>query len=237
MSAIATAIVGSAVIGGYVQSRSASRAADAQTNASNADIAQRNQQFEAIQKLLQPYVTAGTGALDAQQTLLGLKGGAAQGAAINQLEGSPQFQALLRNGENALLQNASATGGLRGGNTQAALAQFRPAMLSQLIADQFTRLGGITSLGQNAAAGVGNAGMQTSNGISNALQAQGAAQAGLALANGNAISGIVNGVGSGIGYYAAMNKQPGSAFVPGASAGSGFGSGYAFGNQDLGGYF
>lgn len=237
MSAMITAVVGSAVVGGLVQANAADKAADAQTSASNADIAQRQRQFDAIQKLLRPYVDAGRGALGAQETLLGLNGFNSQQRAISKLEASPLFQSLVGQGEDALLQNASATGGLRGGNTQAALAQFRPAMLSQLIAEQFSRLGGISSLGQNAAAGVGNAGLQTANGISGALQARGAAAAGEALATGNAIGGVFNGIGSGLGYYAAMNKQPGSAFAAGGNAGSGFGSGYAFGNQDLGGYF
>ena len=97
------------------------------------------------------------GSLGAQEDLLGLNGADAQGRAISQIENSPYFSGLVKQGENAILQNASATGGLRGGNTQAALAQFRPNMLAAAIDQQYQRLGGLTSLGQNAAAGVGNA--------------------------------------------------------------------------------
>ena len=106
------------------------------------------------------------------------------------------MQALTQQGENALLQNASATGGLRGGNLEAALAKFRPQMLSQLIQSQYTNLGGLTSIGQNAAAGVGNAGQNTGNAITNLLQQQGAAQAGSALASGQANAGLASGIGS-----------------------------------------
>jgi hypothetical protein len=62
-------------------------------------------------------------------------------------------------------QTPRATGGLRGGNVQAALGQFQPQLLAQLIDQQYSRLGGLTSIGQNAAAGVGNAGMSTGNSI------------------------------------------------------------------------
>ena len=51
---------------------------------------------------------------------------------------------MVRQGEEAILQGASATGGLRGGNVQAALAQFRPAMLNRFVQQQYERLGGLT---------------------------------------------------------------------------------------------
>lgn len=184
------AVAGASLVAGYMASQSASDAADsaaeAQGNASRAQISESRRQFNAIQDLLKPYTQAGTGALTAQQNLLGLNGADEQQKAVGSIAGSPQMAALLQQGENAILQNASATGGLRGGNTQAAMAQFRPQLLSQLIQQQYSNLGGITSIGQNAAAGVGNAGMQSSAQIQNALGQQGAAQAGAALATGQA---------------------------------------------------
>jgi hypothetical protein len=74
---------------------------------------------------------AGGPALQAQMAALGLSGPEAQQEYVAQQEQSPAFQALARQQEEALLQNASATGGLRGGNVQGALAQFRPALLNQ----------------------------------------------------------------------------------------------------------
>jgi hypothetical protein len=193
------AIGGGAVIGGYMASQgakdAANTAAGAQGAASTAQIAQSKEQFDKIQQLLSPYVQAGTGALGAQQNLLGLGGAEAQKSAIAGLEGSPQFQSMMQQGENSILQNSSATGGLRGGNVQGALAQFRPQLLSQLIQQQYANLGGLTSVGQNAAAGVGNAGMQTTQNINTALGQQGAAQAGAALATGQANSQMWSGIG------------------------------------------
>lgn len=173
------------ITGSSQQADAAMHAADTQSAAAQAGINEQRRQFDALQALLNPYVQAGTSALGAQQNLIGLGGASAQQSAIAQLQNSPEFQALSQQGQDAILQNASATGGLRGGNVQGALAQFQPAMLSQLINQQYQRLGGLTSIGQNAAAGTGNAGMQSANAIGNLLQQQGAAQAGGQLADGS----------------------------------------------------
>jgi len=147
-----------------------------------------------------------------------------QQQAINAIQSGPQFQAMTQQGENAILQNASATGGLRGGNVQGALAQFRPQLLNQLIDQQFSRLGGLTSLGQNAAAGVGNAGMATGNSITNLLAQQGAARAGGALGQAAGFGNALGGIGQGVGLYSALggfggnNASPMSEPYPGYNA-------------------
>ncbi len=190
----------------------------------------QNKRYADIQALLQPFVGAGTGALTGQQNILGLNGTQAQNDAYMDIQNSPGFAAMARQGEDAILQNASATGGLRGGNTQGALAQFRPQLLNQLIEQQYQRLGGLTSIGQNAAVGVGNAGMQSGQSIANfGMQSgqnianagiqtgrdiaglygqQGAAQAGSALAQGQAYGqmagGVANAFGNVAGAYTGM---------------------------------
>lgn len=211
MSGIATAVVAGSVITGYMassaQEDAANTAANAQSQSSAAGIAEQRRQFDAIRELLAPYANAGTGALGQQQALLGLSGADAQKQAIDSIANGEEMKALTDQGENALLQNASATGGLRGGNIQAALAKFRPQLLSQLIQQRFQNLGGITSIGQNAAAGTGNAGMNSANQISNLLQQQGAAQAGAALASGNAQAQAWGGVGQSIGNVAMLKAM------------------------------
>ena len=189
--------IGASLIGGLISgnasSNAANTAADAQTNAANMGIAQQNKQFEAIQKLLAPYVQAGHGALGAQQNLIGLNGAAPQQSALDSIMAGPQFKSSMDLGNRSILSNASATGGLRGGNTQAALGQFAPQLLAQMIQQQYGNLGGLSIMGGNAAAGVGNAGMQTGNNVANLLGQAGSAQAGAALADGRATSGMVNG--------------------------------------------
>ena len=174
-------VIGMAVVSAGAQMSAADSAADAQSDASAASIAEQRRQFDEMRKLLEPYTNAGQPALKAQQDLLGLNGPEAQKAARAGIESSPEFASMVQQGENAILQNASATGGLRGGNTQAALAQFAPSMLNQLIGQQYERLGGMTTMGQNSAVGVGTAGMNSANKISALLAQQGAAQSGGAL--------------------------------------------------------
>lgn len=302
MSAVAAAVVGSAVIGGVVASSSASKAAKAQTQAADAAAAEQRAARDALQAQLAPYSAVGLPALQAQMNLLGLGtkttnweayarsnpalmrafeaqrvappaptfgappagvsfggfggfgefGGQAprvmegldrfgepivdvgaygttqygqptaqpggiqslaefaqkyyqdtginagddiskfiidpQQQAINEIEQGAAFKALAQQGENAILANASATGGLRGGNVQGALAQFRPALLNQFIEQQYNRLGNMAKIGQASAAGVGAAGVDAATNIGNALTAAGQAQAGNYLAQGNAIN-------------------------------------------------
>lgn len=208
---VAAAVVGSAVVGGVMSSRAqksaAKTAANAQIDASEMGVEEQRRQFDAVQKLLKPYADAGLSGLTGQQDLLGINGTAAQQAAINNINNSSEMQTYLQQGENAILQNASATGGLRGGNTQAALAQFRPQLLNQLINQRYQNYAGLTSLGQNAAAGTGNAGMQTASNISNLYQQTGAAQAGAALAQGQANANMWNGVTGAIGQVAGMKMM------------------------------
>lgn len=151
----------------------------------NLGLSLGGQQQNALQAAFNPYLQAGQRALggledfarvglggyqtglQGQQALTGLMGRDAQAEAIAALSGGPQMQALTQQGEEAILQNASATGGLRGGNVQAALAQFRPQMLSNLINQQYTQLGGIGALGAQGAQMYGELGRMGLTGASN----------------------------------------------------------------------
>ena len=201
------AVGGSTLISGMMQADAASSAAGIQGAAAQAGIDEQRRQFDTVQKLLKDYTEAGPGALEAQQTLLGLKGPEAERAAIERISGGETYKALAAQGENALLQQASATGGLRGGNIQAALGQFRPQLLSSLIDQQYGRLGGMTSLGQASAAGVGAAGMQTGANVSNLLGQQGAAQAGAEIAQGKAFSAIPSAISGGLGLFTGLGGK------------------------------
>lgn len=196
MSGIATAVIGGAVIGGIASSGAAGKAADAQTDAAEMSTEEQRRQFDKVQELMKPYVDAGNSALTGQTDLLGLNGADKQASAIQGLKMSPEYEALLQQGEESLLQNASATGGLRGGNTQAALSQFRPQLLAQLIESRFGKLGSITGLGQASAAGTAAAAQNTGNNISQLLTQAGQAKAGNYLAQGQAIAGVGDSIGT-----------------------------------------
>jgi hypothetical protein len=199
MSAVAAAVIGSAVIGGVVASGASKSAAKVQTQAAEAGVAEQRAAREQLVNLLEPYRAAGTPALEQQMAALGLSGPEAQQAYVAQQEQSPLFQAMARQGEEAILQQASATGGLRGGNVQGALGQFRPQLLNQFLEQQYGRLGGMTTLGQRSAAGVGAAGMESASNIAKLLGEAGQAQAGGILGSANAITGALgNIVGFGV---------------------------------------
>lgn len=195
MSWVATAIVGGSVIGAIGQSKSAKSAATTQSQAAQQGIDEQRRQFDAVQALLKPYVEAGTGAIEQQGALIGLGGTEAQQRAIAALEAGPEYEALVRSGEEALLQQASATGGLRGGNIQAALAQYRPQVLSGLIGQQYDRLGGLARMGQASAAGQAtfatNLGQQTAARLGDI----GSARAGATMASGQAFGNLFGDLG------------------------------------------
>jgi len=208
MAWVAVAVAGAGLVGGYLAADSAKDAANAasnaQSNASAASISEQRRQFDAVKELLKPYTDAGVGALTYQKDILGLNGNDAQMWAINNIKNSSQFQELNRQGQDAILQNASATGGLRSGNTQKALSQFSPALLNQLIQQQFANAGGITTLGQNSAVMAGNMGQNSANQIAGLLQQQGAAQAGNYMAQGRADAQMYNGIASSLGMFAGL---------------------------------
>lgn len=218
------AAAGAAVIGGVVASNSASNAADkaanAQVTSTNAGIAAQQSQFDSIQKLLAPYVTGGTTAFGQQQNLIGVNGAGAQQTAINGIQSSPGYTSALQAGNNNILANASATGGLRGGNVQGALGQFAPSLLAASINDRFNQLGAISQQGLGAATQTGSFGQASTNNVTSLLGQIGSANAGNALAQGNAQVGFANAIGNGLGTYAGLSKSGfGNNYTPNVSYG------------------
>jgi hypothetical protein len=201
------AVGGATLVSGYMQGEAAKDAASTQAGASQAGIEEQRRQFDVVQKLLEPYVTGGTEAFKQQQALVGVQGPEAQRAAISAIEQGHAFQALTEQGENALLQRASATGGLRGGNVQAALAQFRPQILSQLIEQQYGQLGGLAKFGQASAAGTGAAAQETGANVAQLLAAQGAATAGGQMAAGKAFASIPSAISGGLGIFSGLGGK------------------------------
>lgn len=224
-------IVGSAITADS-NSSAASEAAGVQRDASAASTAQRNEMFTKTQALLQPWVDAGNTARTQQGNLIGLGGNDAQAAAIDRLKTGPEFGAMKTVGENAILSNASATGGLRGGNVNAALGQYDQSLLSGLINQQYARLTGISTQGSNAAAQVGTIGTNVGNANSDDINNAGAAGAGGILGNARATAGLVNGAVNAAGVLTGYRGAPPPTTVAttpnGVPLTGGFGGGPAF---------
>ena len=250
----AIAVGGATIVSGYMQSNAASKAADIQGAAAEKGIAQQGvssqaaideqrRQFDAVQKILQPFVAAGGGALGAyapyqaagagalptlqqfaaggvpafeqQQALAGLRGPEAERAAIERISGGEQFKALEQQGRQSLLSSASATGGLRGGNLQGALAQFSPALLSNLIEKQYGRLGGLAATGGTVAQNLATAGMGATGELARIGQASAAGVGSAGTAAGTNIGNIYGAEGTNI---AKLLGEQGAAQAGGAIA-------------------
>ena len=192
---------GSSMIGSGINAYFGYRASQKQTEAAEQGIEEVNNRYSDMQGLLNPYTSAGESALNSQRSLLGLNGAEDEAALIESIKNSPEFSSLLKQGENSILSNASATGGLRGGNTNAALAEFSPALLSNLINQRYSRLGGISSMGYGAASNLGAGGLQTGGIIADLLAGRGAAKAGGQLAIGQGISGLFGSSAKGAGAF------------------------------------
>lgn len=206
MSFIGNAIgdVVGGITGAKQQADAAESAASTQSASAQAAINEQKREYDSIVKMMSPYLNAGNASLSQQQALLGLSGNAAQQSAINNIQSGSAYQTALKQGENSILQNASATGGLRGGNTQSALSQFSPTLLNNMIQQQYSNLSGLTNLGQSSAGLQANAGQNTASNVSSLLQQQGAATAGGQIAQGNQVANTFKSVMGGLGAFAAF---------------------------------
>jgi hypothetical protein len=198
MTGVATAIIGGQVISSIAGSSSADKAAKAQVQSTEASIAEQRRQFDVTQGNLQPSLEAGNLALEQQQALLGLSGTEQQQAAFTGLEQSPGQQFLRDRAQKNLVRNASAIGGLGGGNVRSALVQQGVGFAQQDLQNQFGRLGQLAGQGQAAGTAIGQFGQQTAGNIGNALLAGGDARASGILNQNTAFQTGLSGVATGL---------------------------------------
>jgi hypothetical protein len=199
------------VLGGVAGGKGASKAAKAQAQAYQSALNQQQNQFNTIQNLISPNANAGNAATQQLLRLLGLgdmntgqsvNGNPAYSAeqqqqgALDNLKNSPLFQGAYNTGADTILQNASATGGLRGGNTQNSLANFGSQLFSNVYQNDLSNLFGLAGVGQNAAGTLASAGQNFANQSSNLLVGQGNANAAGAAAPYAAFQNILGGLGN-----------------------------------------
>ena len=183
------------MIGGGKAKQASRRAEEAQLGYLTQALGENRRQFDLTRSDFAPYLEAGTEALGGQGDLLGLNGPEAQAAAIARLRDSPMFNSLYRTGEEAVLQNASATGGLRGGNTQRSLADFGADTMSQVIERQLAQLGGLSGRGQQAVGDVSSIGAGLTEAIAQILGHQGQVRADAILTRGGINNRMWNNAG------------------------------------------
>ncbi len=205
---IETMLAGTLGGSAYTANKTAKDAAKAQMYGIDQSTALQREQLDYIKSIMAPYQQAGQAALPVLSAYINQP---AQnfnfdyGAYFK----SPEYAALSQQQNEQALRMGSATGGIRGGDTQAALATIAPQLAQQARqnaqnefslnqgaqTNRYNQLMGIAGLGTGAANQVGNAaqnfGMQAGN---NALQA-GNVQANKYQQQGQARQDLLGGIG------------------------------------------
>jgi hypothetical protein len=184
------------LLGGGASKKAAKKAAKDANAGLDKAIAEQRRQFDITNTNFQPYRDIGNKGLAGLGDLTGVNGAPQQQTAIDALKASPFYQSLFRNGLEANLQNASATGGIRGGNEVRSLADFGSDTLMQTIQQQLASLGGLAGMGMGATNAVANFGQHASDNISGAFTDQGKNLASKDLAIGGINSQMWNNAGS-----------------------------------------
>jgi len=233
----AAAILGSAVIGGTIASRGASRAARAQTQAADQAAQVQRDIFERQTELQEPFRQAGITSQNELLRLLGLGGEAGTpgygsiGAPFTaeQMQADPGYAFRLAEGEKALGRMQAARGQYLGGGAIRAGARYGQEMGSQEYMNAFnraqalmgTRLGALGSLygaGQAAAQQVGQQAGQMGTNVSNLLMQGGQARASGYLGQSNALAQALGQGAMGYGLYRGGYFNPPTGGAPGAGA-------------------
>jgi hypothetical protein len=216
----AAAILGSAVIGGVVASKGASKAAKAQTQAAEQAAQVQRETFERQVELQEPFRQAGITSQNELMRMLGLSGEPGTpgygsiGAPFTaeQMQADPGYAFRLAEGEKALERMQSARGQYLGGGAIRAGVRYGQEMGSQEYMNAFnraqalmgTRLGALGSLyggGMATAQQVaGQAGQMGSN-IGNLMMGAGQARASGYLGQANALAQALGQGAMGYGLY------------------------------------
>lgn len=195
------------IIGGNKQAKATRRAAQLQYDAAMAGIDETRRQFDLTRADFASEQALGEAGIGGFRRLVGLDGAEAQQAEIDALRASPLYQSIFNNGRDTILATASATGGLRGGNTQDALARFGGDALSQVIRQQLSDYAGTIGIGMGSDQAIGNFGAEAVRDINDSRNAGAGAMAQSALVRGgiaaqnwaNAGSFLDNGISAALG--------------------------------------
>jgi len=220
------------LIGGAMQSRQIGKAQAAEREQQDKALQLQQRMYEEGVARQQPFLTGGT---EDYNRLRALMTGGPE-AAQNFLQMDPGYGFRLNEGVKALERSAAARGGLMSGATGKALQRYGQDVASQEFGNAYNRLAELAQIGPAAAGVMNTLGQNYATGAGNIYGAMGQTAGQAQLARGSVYGNMLNQLG-GIGGRAFGPSAFGpSAFAPGGMASSGFGSGMAFGNQDLGQY-
>ena len=204
--------LGTLAVGAYAadeQSDAAKDAARASQRGTDAAIGEQRDARAEYQQNIQPYLGLGGTAVGRLQQL--------QGGDFSAFTADPGYQFALDQGLEAIRSRGAAGGNYGGGGTTADLLRYATGTAQQGYGDYFNRQYNLATLGQNAAAGAGTAGMNTASNIGNLLTQNANAQGAASINSANAWSNF----GSQLGTLAGnAYGQYGGGFNFGGSPGS-----------------
>jgi len=190
LGAAAAITAGVGLAGGIGSSLISSNAASSSADKANA--AQR-QALEQSRADLEPWRTAGQGALTGAQNAAGLNGQPGYDAAMSAFHTSPGYQFQLDQGLRAVDAGAAAQGFGRSGAVLKAEQAFGSGLADQSFKDYYNRLFDLSKLGEGAATGSASASQNTGTGIAQTDLSEGSAQTSI---YGNLGKGINDSVGT-----------------------------------------
>lgn len=238
MSAVATAIVGSAVIGGVMNKNAASSAADAQVRSTEAANATQLAMFNQNREDQAPWRDAGVTALGQLTSGTGAGGDFNRDFTLADFTKDPGYDFRMQEGQRGLDASAAARGGALSGaaikgstryNQDYASGEYQNAY-NRFNSDRtarFNRLSSLAGVGQTATNQVNADRTSTGATISNNQVGAGNAQASSYIGQGNAMSGAASSLGNFAMSKYYMNNMPnygGAGVVPGAGVQGGWGS-------------
>lgn len=218
--------------GGSGAAQDAANAANAGTQ-SSIDL-QRRMYEEGVARQ-QPFYQAGVNALPEYVSGIGQGGELVRGFTQADYQADPGYAFRLSEGQKALDRSAAARGGLISGSALKAAQRYGQDMASQEFGNAYNRfrdtqglrrnaLAGVTGFAPTAAGAMNASGQNYATNAGNAMMGQGENTANSLLAQQQARSSSYGQLGNVLGKYLGNNS------------GSSFGSGMAYGNQDLGQY-
>lgn len=185
------AAIGGSVIGAGASIISGNKAAKAQTQASNAQIAEERRQYDTTRADYAPWRTAGASAIGMLGNAYGLNGQPPDNSAFFT---SPGYAFRQQQGLQAVDRGAAARGLLHSGAAVKAEQRFGEGLAAQEYDSWWNRLAGIAGVGQAATAGTAQAGQSATSGIASALQNAGNARASSYANTGSAVNSGINNV-------------------------------------------
>jgi hypothetical protein len=240
-------------LGGLVDSNQSDDAASSAASAANAgaqsSIDLQRRMYEEGVARQQPFYQAGVNALPGYLQGIGQDGELVRGFSQADYQADPGYAFRLSEGQKALDRQAAARGGMISGSALKAAQRFGQDMASQEFGNAYNRFRDTQGLRRNALAGVvgfaptaagsmATAGQNYASGAGPQMYQQGVNTGNALIAGQQARESSYGNLGNAFGKYLSGGYGGAqAAFSQTGLGGSGFGSGMAYGNEDLGQYF